>query len=304
MRIPVFIKAVRAPFFTAAVIPVVLGSVAAWRDSGGWSWFRFVLTVTGAVCIHGAANLINDYFDHRWGADELNKTPTPFSGGSRVIQEGLMTPAQVLIYSLTLFGLGGGIGLYLNHLCGTNVILVIGIIGVGLCLVYTAGPFRLVYEGLGEIAVALGFGPLIVMGSYYVQAQALPLSAFLISIPIALLIALVLYINEFPDYLGDKAAGKKTLVVILGKKRAVAVYHAAVLLVYLIILALIACRVLPLTCLIVFVSVPLAYKAYAVSRQHYEKIFELLPANAATIGLHASIGLLMSAGIALNALIR
>lgn len=304
MRVSVLIKAVRAPFFTAAIIPVILGSVAAWRDCGAWMWWRFLLTLIGAVSIHGAANLINDYFDHRWGADELNRTPTVFSGGSRVIQEGLMTPAQVLAYSLALFALGGGIGLFLNYLCGTNVILVIGIIGVGLCLVYTAGPFRMVYEGLGEPAVALGFGPLIVMGSYYVQAQALPLSAFLISIPIGILIALVLYINEFPDHDGDRAAGKRTLVVILGKKRAVAVYHAAVLSVYLIILALIAGKVLPLTCLIVFVSAPLAYKAYAVSRRHYEKVFELLPANAATIGLHASIGLLLTAGIALDVVIR
>jgi len=304
MRVRVLIQAARAPFFTAVIIPVILGAVLAWRDAGAWKWGRFLLTLIGAVSIHGAANLINDFFDHRWGADELNRTPTPFSGGSRVIQEGLMTPAQVLAYSLALFALGGGIGLYLNYLCGTNVILIIGIIGVGLCIVYTAGPFRLVYEGFGELAVALGFGPLIVLGSYYVQAQALTFPAFLVSLPVALLIALVLYINEFPDYDGDKAAGKKTVVVILGKKRAVAVYHVAVLLVYLIILALIAGKILPLTCGIVVVSVPLAYRAYAVSRRHYEKVFELLPANAATIGLHASIGLLLAAGIALDVIIR
>jgi len=300
MKARVLIKAVRAPFFTGAVIPVVLGAVYAWYARGVFLWPRFLLTVLGAVLIHGAANLINDYFDHLSGCDELNRTPTPFSGGSRVIQEGLMTPGQVLIYSLALFAAGGGIGLFLNYLCGTNVVLLLGVAGVGLSLVYTAGPFRMAYNGLGEIAVGIGFGPLLVAGAFYVQAQALPAGVFFVSVPMSLLIALILYINEFPDHDGDRAAGKRTLVVILGRKKAVAVYHAAVVLVYLSVLFLILSRVLPFACSIVFLTRPLAARAYMISRNNYDKVFELIPANAITIGLHASIGVLMTAGLIID----
>ena len=300
MSFKLWLKAIRVPFFTATIIPVTLGSIIAWHDRGGFVWMRFWLTMLGAMLIHMGTNLANDYSDHLSGCDEGNPTPTPFSGGSRVIQDGLIAPEKILYVSMASFILGGSIGLYLNYLCSGNAILFLGVIGVFLGFFYSARPFRIGYGSFGELAVGFGFGPLIVLGSYYVQAQSLPGKVFLISIPLGILIALVLFINEFPDYVADKKVGKRTLVVILGKRNAVVLYHVFSAAVYLVIISLIIFKFLPVICLIVFLSLPLALKAFAVSRKNFDKIYELLPANASTIALHSLIGLLLCAGLVLD----
>jgi len=300
MRLAIWLKAIRAPFFTATIIPVILGSIFAWHATNDFLWFKFWLALVGAVLIHAGTNLANDYFDHVSGCDEANSTPTPFSGGSRMIQEGIIPPKHILIVSLTSFLIGGAIGLYLNYISKGNVILLIGAIGIFLGVFYTAKPFRIGYGTFGELAVGIGFGPLVVLGSYYVQTQELSVNAFLISIPIGILIALVLYINEFPDYNADKSVGKNTLVVVLGKRKAVALYHILLGSVYVLIIALTMVKILPLTCLIALLTVPLALKAFLVSKRNFDKIYEILPANAATIALHSLIGILLCAGILLD----
>ena len=300
MSFKVWSKAIRIPFFTATIIPVTLGSIVAWYDTNNFMWMRFWLAMFGALLIHIGTNLSNDYFDHLSGCDEANPNPTPFSGGSRVIQQGLISPKKILFVSLISFILGGAFGLYLNYLCGGNVILILGIIGVFLGFFYTAKPFRIGYGSLGELAVGIGFSPLIVMGAYYVQAQRLSFKVFLISIPVGILIALVLFINEFPDYLADKTVDKRTLVVILGKRRAVILYHILLACVYLTVVFLLIFNFLPLMSLIVFLSLPLAIKAYVISKNNFDKIYELLPANAYTIGLHSIIGMLLCAAFVLD----
>lgn len=299
----VWIKAVRVPFLTATIIPVLFGYLLSWHDGARFIWQRFALALFGAIFIHAGTNLINDYFDHLAGCDEANPTPTPFSGGSRVIQEGLIQSKKILYASLTFFALGCAIGLYLNYICGKNVILILGVVGVFLGFFYSAKPLRIGYESFGELAVGLGFGPLMVMGAYYVGAEQLTFRIFLVSIPIGILIALVVFINEFPDYIGDKAVGKRTLVVILGKKKAVMLYHLLLAGAYLVIIELVLTGFLPYLCLAALLTLPMAFKAFTVSRDNYEKIYELLPVNAATIGLHSMIGLLLSAGIMLDKII-
>jgi 1,4-dihydroxy-2-naphthoate polyprenyltransferase len=298
MNFKVWLKAIRVPFFTATIIPVLLGCLLAWHDASRFIWQQFLLTLFGAIFIHAGTNLANDYFDYLAGCDEANPTPTPFSGGSRVIQDGLIRPKKILYASLLFFVAGSAIGLYLNYVCGKNVILILGVIGVFLGFFYSARPLQIGYGSFGEIATGVGFGPLMVMGAYYVGARTLDFRIFLISIPIGILIALVLFINEFPDYVGDKAVGKRTLVVILGKKKAVVLYHALLGAVYAVVAGLVMIKFLPYFCLIVFLSLPIAFKAFMTAKNNYEKIYELLPANAATIGLHSIIGLLLCAGVA------
>ena len=255
----------RIPFFTATIIPVVLGSIIAWRDIGTFHWVNFCLTLVGALWIHAGTNMANDYFDHIVSCDELNQYPTPFSGGSRVIQEKMMSPRGELLFSLICFSLGGSIGLYLNYVSGGYVILVLGVVGVFLGFFHCSKFFKIYYGGFGELAVGIGFGPLMVLGSYYVQAQHISTKAFLISIPVGILIACVLFINEFPDHSADQAVGKKTLVVIFGKGKAIVYYHLLLGLSYLMTGILIAFKFLPLSSLIVFLSLPLAFKAFWVS---------------------------------------
>ncbi len=302
MNLKLWMRAVRAPFFTAAIIPVLLGYLLAWHDKAMFVWSSFVLTLIGAVFIHAGTNMANDYFDHRSGCDKANPTPTPFSGGSRVIQDGLMSPRRVLGGALVFFAMGSAIGLYLNAVCGGNMILILGLIGVGLAVFYSARPLRLGYGSLGELATAAGFGPLMVMGAYYVGAGSAPFKVFLVSLPVGILIGLVLFINEFPDWQGDRTVGKRTWVVLLGKKKAAWLYRIFLAAAYAVIGALVIAGSLPFLCLLAFLSLPLAIKAFKISRDHYAEVPQLLPANAATIGLHALVGVLLCAGIVLDRL--
>jgi len=300
MTIKLWLRTIRAPFFTATIIPVTLGSVIAWYDTGSFAWMKFWLTMIGVLFIHTGINLANDYFDHLSGCDEANSTPTPFSGGSRVIQEGIIAPKKILYVSLVSFIFGSIVGLYLNYLCKGNIILILGIVGVSLGFFYSVKSFHIGYGGLGELAVGIGFGPLILLGSYYTQIETLPFKIFLISIPVGILIALVVFINEFPDYIADKLAGKRTLVVKLGKRSAIVLYHILLASVYLAVGVLVIFKFLPMMSLIVLLSLPLAMKAFIVSRKNFDKINELLPANASTIGLHLAVGVLLSIGIVLD----
>lgn len=301
--VKIWIKATRASFFTAAIIPVLLGTVIAWDHTGQIFWIKFILTLIGVIFIHAGTNLTNDYYDHKSRNDELNLHPTPFNGGSRVIQEGLIPPQRILYSALIFLSLGSMVGLYLNSVSKGNTILILGLVGIFFGFFYTANPLRIGYLGIGELVVGFGFGPLIVSGAYYIQAQRLSLEPVLASIPISILILLVLYINEFPDYEADRLVNKRTWIVILGKKRAIKIYCLLLLVVYLVIALGIIFRILPLFSMLVFLTLPLSLRAIAISMRNYNRIEELLPANAITIKLHLTVGLLITIGYPLDKLL-
>ncbi|MFQ5866916.1 MAG: 1,4-dihydroxy-2-naphthoate octaprenyltransferase [bacterium] len=303
-KMMIWLKAIRPQFFTATLVPITLGAVIAWHQFGKFNWLFFLFALIGGLFIHAGLDLANDYFDHKSGVDEINRFSTPFSGGSRVIQERLLAPHQVLRGSIFCFLVGITIGLYLNFVLPGNVLLIIGIIGIFLAFFYNAAPIRIGYTGFGELSVGLGFGPVMVLGSYYVQAHQLSWLPFFASIPIGILIALVLYINEFPDYEADKQAGKRTLVVILGKKKAIKVYYLLLGFIYLWVILGVITKNFPYFALIIFITLPLCIKAIRVAKSSYDKIYELLPANAATIGLHLTIGLLLSGSYLLDLLVK
>ena len=296
----IWIKTLRLPFLTATVIPVAVGAAVAWHETGCWNWSYFWLTLFGVSLLHIGTNLANDYFDHLSSNDWINATPTPFSGGSRTIQEGRVNARSILIASLVLFSLGSLIGLYLNWKIPGNAILLLGIVGVFCGYFYTASPLQIGYTGLGELIVGLCFGPLVVMGAYFVQPGHLALTPFIASLPIGILISLVLYINEFPDYEADKKVDKKTVVVRFGKKRALKLYHGLLGALYLYMALCIAVRLLPLITAITLLTVPLGALAFMISKRSYTQVAELLPANALTIGLHFFFGALLATSFILD----
>src|SRR3990170_9109567 len=218
--------ATRVPFLTATFVPVLLGAVVA-RAHGFSAWWLMVLALIGGSAIHLGLNVANDVSDATSGADEANVNPTMFSGGSRVIQYGLVSLGTMRKTSIACYAVGIAIGLFLASQSGPEL-LIIGAAGVFLSLAYTAPPFRLVHRGLGEICVALGFGPIMVLGSYFVVAQRLSGEAFYASLPVAILIMLVLYVNQIPDKPADAKAGKWTIVVRLSKEKIVAGYALSV----------------------------------------------------------------------------
>ena len=218
-RLALWIRASRAPFLTASLIPVPLGAFAAYYRTGELSLSRLFLTLAGIGCVHLGANLANDYFDYRTGCDSQNPEPTPFSGGSRVIQDGLIPARTIITTSAVLLVAGGLLGLYLNSLVEGNSVILLGVLGILGGFFYTALPVKLSYRGLGEAAVFFCFGPLLVAGAYVVQAGRLDAAAFAVSVPAGLLVLAILLVNEVLDEEWDRRGGKNTMVVALGRDR-------------------------------------------------------------------------------------
>ncbi|MFH0777762.1 MAG: 1,4-dihydroxy-2-naphthoate octaprenyltransferase [Candidatus Eisenbacteria bacterium] len=299
-KLLLLLEELRAPFFTASIMPVLVGTAVAWSEGEEISISLFLLTLLAGVCLHAGTNVANDYFDHRSGNDEINvEYVRPFTGGSRLIQKGLLSPRTVLVESLVLFGAGGVIGIYLAATRGV-AILVLGLVGAFSGFFYTAPPVNIAGRGLGELVVGLNFGVLMTLGAYYVQAQHFSQAAFLASLPLAILIIDVLYINEFPDCAADRAVGKTHLVARLGKARAVWGYLALTLGAYLSILIPVIAGAIPPYCLLAVLTLPLAMKAINVAVLNYADSRKLAPANAATIQIHLLTGLLIAAGFVLD----
>ena len=293
---PLWVIKLRAPFFTATIVPVCLGAAIAWARTGTFNLWYFLLTLVGAVCLHAGTNMTNDYFDHTWGSDEINvEFANPFTGGSRLIQMGIVKPGVFLWQGIGFFVLGGLIGLALTFTRGLWV-LWLGIVGVFSGYFYTAPPFRLVRTGVGELLIGLSFGPLMVLGSFYTQTQAVSWEPVIASLPVALLIALVVWINQFQDMRADAAVGKNHWVVRLGRERSATAYGLLLALVYLSLLVGVLFGGVTPFALLGLLTSPLALKAYRVARLHYDHPRELTPANAATIQIHLWTGALVTLG--------
>lgn len=289
----VWIKELRAPFFTATFVPVALGATIAWNLLRVFNATYFMLTLIAALCLHAGTNMINDYFDFKSGCDLhpiYKEFWAPFFGGSRLLPENMLNPRDVYIASLLSFALGGIIGVYLALERGL-VILLFGVAGVLSGYFYVT---HLATRGVGEFFVSLNFGPLMVLGSYYVQAQMIALEPLVASIPVGLLIADVLWINEIPDYDADKHVGKNTLVVRLGRKRAADVYGMLMFSTYAVILLGVFLSLMPVLTLVSFLTAPLAIRAVYVAKRNYGDSRKLISANAGTILVHLFTGLLLS----------
>lgn len=293
---PLWVAKTRAPFFTASIVPILLGTLIAWARTETLYLGYFVLTLIGGICLHAGVNMTNDYFDHRWGSDEVNREfVSPFTGGSRLIQMGIVSPNTMLWQGLTFFLCGGLIGLFLVLTRGLTV-LWLGLFGALTGFFYTAPPVRLVATGIGELFIGLDFGVLMVLGAYYTQVTQLSWEAAAASLPVAFLISAVLYINEFQDMKADQAVGKNQIVVRLGRRRAVAGYGLLMMAIYSsLVLGVVLVGVSPFA-LLGLLTLPLAWQGYQVARAHYDSPSALVPANAATIRNHLLTGLLMSLG--------
>lgn len=298
-RLRIWIREVRAPFFTAAIVPTAIGAALAWYGTGVFDPFLLFLATLCVVLIHAGTNVVNDYFDYRNGSDLVNKNKSPFNGGSPFLIDGTLTPKQVYWGALILFALGGMIGLVLAYLV-SSLILVLMVIGVFLGYCYTSPKVNLAARGIGEIAAGFGFGPLVVAWSYLAQTGTLTLSAFLGGIPIGLLIALVLFINEFPDMEADRYAGKNHWVVRVGLARASVWYAVFMCMAFASIISLWMVRIYPVWVLIALIPAIVATGAARIVTSKHVRVGEILPAQAKTIQTHLITGLLICLGLVLS----
>ncbi len=296
-----FFLATRLPFLTASLVPVALG-IAAAATQHRFNLGLAALTLLGAVAVHLGLNVANDVFDATSGADEYNVNPTLFSGGSRVIQYGLVSLRQMIAISAVAYAVAIAIGLYLASVAGWGL-LWLGLAGVLISFFYTAPPLRLVHHGLGEPATALGFGPIMVLGAYYVQTGHYALQPLVLSIPVALLVMLILYANEIPDRVADARAGKRTLVVRLSRKVVLQGYGVAAALAYLALVVGVVAGLLPWPTLAALLTIPLAVKTLRGLEQNYDDPYVLMGSLQNNVVLHFSTGILLVAGTLLSLLL-
>jgi len=297
-------RALRAPFLVASVVPAILAGVLALvtiadgRIPG--ASFRvelFLLCVAGAATVHLASNMLNDNFDYRSGDDLAVKHQNPFAGGGRVLPQRVLNLNAHLAVALGFLAVTVAIGLYLFTLVGYPL-LWIGVIGVFAAVFYVAPPLRLAHLGIGELFVGLGFGPLVVLGTYYVLTLQFDWGPLFLSAAMGLLVAAILWINEFPDVEADLSVGKRTLMARLGYARSISVYFYLVALAYIAVFLAVLTAQVPVTALLVFLTLPGAAKAYRHLEAHYADPMALIPANAGTVMLTVQFGILAIVGVA------
>ncbi|GAB4437829.1 MAG: 1,4-dihydroxy-2-naphthoate polyprenyltransferase [Anaerolineae bacterium] len=212
-----WLLASRPKTLPAAAAPVVVGAAVAFGD-GVFSLWPALAALLGALLLQIGANLANDVFDYKKGADTAERL-----GPLRVTQAGLLTPEQVLAGMWVTFGLATLIGLYLVWVGGWPIVA-IGLLSILSAIAYTGGPFPLGYNGLGDLFVFIFFGLVAVCGTYYVQALNVSAAAVWASLPVGFLATAILVVNNLRDVETDRAAGKKTLAVRLGAAGAKAEY--------------------------------------------------------------------------------
>ncbi len=224
--IRLWLVAARPRTLPAAIAPVLVGTALA----GSEDVFRplaFVAALVGSIFIQVGTNLANDYSDARRGADTEDRL-----GPVRVTAGGLMPPRTVLIGTYVAFGIAVAAGTYLTVVAGWQL-LVVGVVSIAAGVLYTGGPRPYGYAGLGELFVFLFFGVVAVVGSYFVQTEELRWEAFALSVPIGLLAAAILVVNNVRDIETDARAGKRTLAVKLGREGARKLFATMIVVAYL-----------------------------------------------------------------------
>lgn len=210
-----WVQASRAPFFVATFVPLFIGWSMAFRETSALNAGRFLLVLFGSLIVHLITNLANDYFDHLVGTDAGESI-----GGSRVIQEGKISPRTMLRVIIALYIIAFTIASVIIFWFGLYLLAMPILFAAFSSYFYVAPPIRYGYHGLGEFFVGINMGPVMVAGTYWVLTGAPALAPLLVSIPVGLMVALILYYQSLPDMKTDEAAGKVTLAVRLGRKRA------------------------------------------------------------------------------------
>jgi 1,4-dihydroxy-2-naphthoate octaprenyltransferase len=246
--------AIRPKTLPAAASGVVMGSALAWAD-GSFQFVPALAALFVALLLQIGSNVANDVYDFERGADTSER-----HGPLRVTQAGLLTPSEVKRGMWFIFLLAALLGLYLATLRGW-VVIVIGLAAILSAIAYTGGPFPLGYYGLGDLFVFIFFGVVAVTGTYFVQAGSVSEAAWWMSVPVGSIITAILVVNNLRDLENDRAAGKHTLAVLMGRRGAQIEYLLCMIVAYALLPILIWRGVAPLPTLIAWLSLPLAWKS-------------------------------------------
>src|SRR6266571_2992722 len=290
-------KATQPHSFVASLVGVALGTAIAWDHRRTFDLAVLILAAIGVVCLHAGTNMSNDSIDFQRGVDDLPPhLVSPFTGGARVLPDAAVSLEAHRRVWIGFFAVASVIGLVLAITRPNGwILLLLGAVGGVIGVFYTLPPLALQYHGVGEIAVAIIFGPIVVLGSYAVQTGALGWEPLLASIPLGLLVAAFLLVNEMPEHETDPRGGKRTIPARIGLEKSVRLYEilAGSALVFLAALSIL--QIVPWIAVIGLVAVLPLRRAFAILRLHYREYPAHIPANAATIQAVLLLGVAMTA---------
>jgi 1,4-dihydroxy-2-naphthoate octaprenyltransferase len=303
-KVVTILLATRPKFLTASVAPVLVGSWLGYAIGGSFDTLLFVLALLAIMCLHAGANMTNYYFDHISQHDWVNKNPTPFSGGSRFIQDGILSPKSVLLAALVCLVAGSIIGVIIVLLTLSPLILAFGVVGLFGGFFYTAKPVQLGYRSAGESVIFLLFGLLPVYASYYIQTGTIDAVPLLPGCVVGMLIFLVILINEFPDAIADAAVNKRTLVVVFGVAASVWIHRVALAASFVLAAVMLIYREMFFAGVLYLLTLPIAVVAIkAANRTDLAKPGQYR-ASQITVLMHAVGSLALTIGFVISGLTR
>jgi len=292
--ISAWLRVIRVRFLLASVIAVSVGLAITWWHTSSITVFDAILTMCGVLALHASVDLLNDYWDFKRGIDTATNR-TKMSGGSGVLPEGLLKPTQVYAAGIAFLIIGTVIGIYFVATDG----IVIGIILAFAVISIYFYSTKIVDWGLAEVFVAIK-GSMIVIGAYFVQTSQITESSILGGIVIGVLSSLVLFITSFPDHDADKAKGRKTLVINLGKQKACTILWIFPAITYGITIIAVIFEIFPVFCLIILSTVPLIIRSGLKLKQNYDKLTNLIPVMSSTLYFSRITGVLLVVGFLVN----
>ena len=285
-----WLRAIRIRFLLASVIAVSLGLSVTWWHSGTIDIFQAALTMAGVIALHASVDLLNDYWDFKRGIDTRTKR-TGMSGGTGVLPEGLLKPKSVYNAGILFLVAGGLIGGYFVVLHG----IVIGVILAFAIMSIYFYSTKIVNWGLAEVFVAVK-GTLIVMGTYYIQNSELTDIVVLSGIVVGVLSSLVLFVTSFPDHDADKEKGRRTLVILFGRQKAVSIFYIFPIISYGIIIGCVAMSIIPVFCLISLAAIPVVISSIRKLKSSISDEDKIIPAMKSTLTFSRIAGALFVIG--------
>jgi 1,4-dihydroxy-2-naphthoate octaprenyltransferase len=291
-----YFLATRPPFLSVTLFACLIGLATAFASGVAVHPATATITVIFALVAHAGINVLNDYYDALNGTDAINTERVfPFTGGSRFIQNGVLTLRETVVFGAALLALVVVAGLWLTSVSAPGLVW-IGVAGLFIGWTYSAPPLKLNSRGLGEACVWAGFA-LIAVGADFVQRGGISSLPLVAVTGYALLVTNILYINQFPDRKADEAAGKHHWVVRLGVDRARWVYAAIAVAAYAWLVGAVLTGALPWLALIALLPAALSAKAARDVMRFAARPPELAPAIQMTIGAASLHGLLLTAAL-------
>jgi len=287
----VWFRAIRIKFLLASVIAVSVGLAINWQQTSSIDLIPAALTFAGVIALHASVDLLNDYWDFKRGIDTATKR-TKMSGGTGVLPEGLLNPSSVYRAGIAFLVLGGVVGAYFVM---THGIIIAAILGFAILSIYFYST-KIVDSGLAEFFVSLK-GTLIVLGAYFIQTNQLTSEAVLGGIVVGVLSSLVLFIASFPDFEADKSKGRKTLVIVSGKKKAIYIFWAFPIISLGSLIFGVWLELFPISALIALVPIPLIILAGVGLGKNYKNTDLLFPSMSKTLWFSRLTGALFVIGI-------